>query len=182
MEIDLLLNQDIATSLLEACMLYQSCLLDPHFGSIIKALGHPLWSVLQVPVACTPNLQKIPKQCKARQCNSCSCDNVILVLVPIHQPIHNFVPNCIFSILMTYMTMQFHFLHKLGLCINQTPNLDLGYQKGLAFRYCWMGEYFPIYFTIILSTHKFCFAFQNCPHNSLHVSTNHLVFANFVIS
>jgi len=42
MEIDLLLNQDIATSLLEACMLYQSCLLDPHFGSIIKALGHPL--------------------------------------------------------------------------------------------------------------------------------------------
>jgi hypothetical protein len=132
------------------------------------------------PYGMHPNLQKIPKQCKAK-IKVITCDNVIFVLVPTHQPIHNFVSNCMFNILMTFMTMQFHFLHKLGLCISQTPNLHSSYQKGLASKYYWMGEYFPIYFTIILSTHKFCFAFQNCPHNPLHVSTNHLVFVNFVI-
>jgi hypothetical protein len=127
-----------------------------------------------------PNLQKIPKQCKVK-IKVITCDNAILVLVDIHQPIHNLVSNCIFNILMTCMTIHFHFLHKLRLCINQIPNLHFGYQQGLAFRYCRMGEYFLVYFTIILSTHKFCSKFQNCPHNSLHASTNHLVFANFVI-
>ncbi len=31
--------------------------------------------------------------------------------------------SCMFNILMTYNTIHFHFLHKLGLCINQTTNL-----------------------------------------------------------
>jgi hypothetical protein len=125
------------------------------------------------------NLQKIPKQCKAK-IKVIPCDNAILVLVPIHQPIHNFVPNCMFNILMTCMTIHFHFLHKLGLCmtihfhflhkfglcmtihfhflhklglcISQTPNLHYDYQQGLTFKYYRMGDYFLIYFTIILST------------------------------
>jgi len=54
MEIGLLSNQDTIASLLEACIQYQSCPLDPFFGSIVKALGHPLQSILQVHVACTP--------------------------------------------------------------------------------------------------------------------------------
>jgi hypothetical protein len=79
------------------------------------------------PYGMHPNLRKIPKQCKAR-IKVITCDNVILVLVPIHQLIHNFVSNCMFNILLTCMTIQFHFLHKLGLCISQTTNLHSSYQ------------------------------------------------------
>jgi hypothetical protein len=48
MEIGLLSNQDTITSLLEACMQYQSCPLDPFFGSIVKAPSDPLQSIVQV--------------------------------------------------------------------------------------------------------------------------------------
>jgi hypothetical protein len=58
METSLLSNQDISTSLLQACVRYQSCFLDPIFGSIVTTLGHPLQSVLQVHVACTPTFKR----------------------------------------------------------------------------------------------------------------------------
>jgi hypothetical protein len=35
-------NRDITTSLPQACVQYQSYFLDPIFGSIVKALSHPL--------------------------------------------------------------------------------------------------------------------------------------------
>jgi hypothetical protein len=101
-------------------MQYQSCPLDPFFGSIVKTPKHPLQLVLQVLVACAPTFKRSQNKGLKKKL---SCHNVILVLVPIHQPIHNFVPNCMFNILLTYTTIHFHFLHKLGLCLGQTTNL-----------------------------------------------------------
>jgi hypothetical protein len=46
MEISFLSNQEIPTSLLETCMQYQSCLLDPLYGSMVRALNHPFQLVL----------------------------------------------------------------------------------------------------------------------------------------
>jgi len=40
MEIGLLSNQDITTSLFQACVWYQSCFLNPLFKSIVKVLSH----------------------------------------------------------------------------------------------------------------------------------------------
>lgn len=118
METNLLLNQEIAKSLLEACMWYQTYALDLIFDSMVKELGHPLWLLLQVLVTCTPTF-KIPKQCKARG-KVITHDNVIFVLVLIHQAIHNLVSSCMFSILVTYTRIHFNFLQKLGLDISYT--------------------------------------------------------------
>jgi hypothetical protein len=46
MEINFLSNQEIPTSLFEACMQYQSCLLDPLYGSMVRTLNHPFQLVL----------------------------------------------------------------------------------------------------------------------------------------
>ncbi len=119
MEIGLLSNQDTIASLREACMRYQSCLLilsldqqSKHratlYNQSCKSLRH------------APQPSKDLKTMQGQRKNY-HMSNVILVLVPIHQPIHYFVPNCMF--LMTYTTIHFHFLHKLGLCIGQTTNL-----------------------------------------------------------
>jgi len=81
----------------------------------------PFTISLASPDGMHPDLQKTPKQCRAKE-KVITCHNVILVLVPIHQPIHNFIPSCMFNILMAYTTIHFHFLHKSGLCISQTTN------------------------------------------------------------
>jgi hypothetical protein len=73
------------------------------------------------PCGMHPNLQKIPKQCNVSK-KVITCENVILVFVPIHQHIHNLVSNYMFSIFMTCTTIHFHFLHKLGLGISWTLN------------------------------------------------------------
>jgi len=46
MENKLFSNQDIAPSLPKTCMQNENCPLDPLFGSIVKALGHPLQSIM----------------------------------------------------------------------------------------------------------------------------------------
>ncbi len=68
-----------------------------------------------------PNLQKVSKQSRVKQ-KIIKCDNVIIVLIHIHQHAYNFVSNCMLNILMTCTIIQFHFVHKLRLDINQAPN------------------------------------------------------------
>jgi hypothetical protein len=127
----------------------------------------PLTISLASPCGVHPNLQKIQKQCKAKG-KVITCHNVILVLEPIHQPIHNFVPNCMFNILMTYTTIHFHFLHKLGFCISQATNLhsilastpmtiynDKTKKKGTLWEcYTWIGTLHSLC-CLVLSMGKF---------------------------
>jgi hypothetical protein len=90
---------------------------------------------------------------------------MIIVLVPIHQPTHNFVLSCMFNILMTCTTIHFHFLQKFGRCINQTPNLH-SIPTRFNFHVSSLRWVFPNTFY-----HYFIHT-QICPHTLVEISQN----------
>jgi len=99
-----------------------SYLIDPLFGSIIKAIGYPFWSILQILAAWTPSFKISKNYVRLFYNKIITFDNVIIVFVFNYQLCDNFVHNCLFNILMFCTTIIFHFLHKHGLNIRQTPN------------------------------------------------------------